>query len=116
MSSAAVVAIVIVVVVVLAALAIVTSARRRDVRRGAGSLSRETRRKDRSVPPALAEDRVATGKELERAVVAERSGALEPAPSLAPAPWVPPDEETVGFTRRQFFNRSTVTLMSVGIT
>jgi cytochrome b6-f complex iron-sulfur subunit len=116
MSSAAVIAIVIAALVVLAAIALVTGARRGDVRRGAGSLSRETRRKDRSTPPApIADAPAPTGKEIERAAVAERSTALEPAGSLAPAPWVPPDPETVGFTRRQFFNRSTVTLMSVGI-
>jgi cytochrome b6-f complex iron-sulfur subunit len=115
MSSAAVVVIVIAALVVLAAIAFVTAARRGDVRRGAGSLSRETRRKDRSMAPVSVEERVPTGREIERAAVSERSGALEPAPSLEPAPWVPPDEETVGFTRRQFFNRSTVTLMSVGI-
>ena len=115
MSTAAVVIIVIAALVVLAAIAFVTAARRGDVRRGAGSLSRETRRKDRSLPPDVAEERVPTGREIERAAVSDRGGALEPAPSLAPAPWVPPDQETVGFTRRQFFNRSTVTLMSVGI-
>ena len=105
MSTAAVVIIVIAALVVLAAIAFVTAARRGDVRRGAGSLSRETRRKDRSLPPDVAEERVPTGREIERAAVSDRGGALEPAPSLAPAPWVPPDQETVGFTRRQFFNR-----------
>jgi cytochrome b6-f complex iron-sulfur subunit len=117
MSSAAIIIIVVAVLVVLAAIAFVTSARRGDVRRGAGSLSRETRRRDRSIPPTLGEERPATGREVERAVVAERSGgALATTTETAPAPWVPPDEETIGFTRRQFFNRSTVTLMSVGIT
>ena len=52
MSSTAVIAIVIAAVVVLAAVAFVTAARRGDVRRGAGSLSRETRRRDRSTAPA----------------------------------------------------------------
>jgi cytochrome b6-f complex iron-sulfur subunit len=116
MSSTAVIAIVIAALVVLAALAFVTAARRGDVRRGAGSLSRETRRRDRSTPPAVAPDeRVATGKEVERAAVEERSTALEPARAAAPAPWTPPDAETIGFSRRQFFNRSAVTLMGVGL-
>ncbi len=35
--------------------------------------------------------------------------------SAAPAVWTPPDPETIGFTRRQFFNRSMVTLMGVGL-
>ena len=115
MSSTAVIAIVIAAVVVLAAIAFVTAARRGDVRRGAGSLSRETRRRDRSAVPAAGEERVVTGREVERAAVTGRSTALEPARSTAPAPWTPPDAETVGFTRRQFFNRSAVTLMGVGL-
>jgi cytochrome b6-f complex iron-sulfur subunit len=115
MSSAAVVAIVIAALVVLAAIAFVTAARRGDVRQGAGSLSRETRRRDRGTLPAELDERAPTGKEIERAAVTERSTSLEPVGSLAPVPFVPPDAETVGFTRRQFFNRSTVTLMSVGL-
>ena len=115
MSSTAVIAIVIAAVVVLAAVAFVTAARRGDVRRGAGSLSRETRRRDRSTPAPVAEEVAVTGREVERAAVAERSTALEPARTAAPAPWSPPDAETLGFTRRQFFNRSAVTLMGVGL-
>ena len=115
MSSTAVIAIVIAAVVVLAAIAFVTAARRGDVRRGAGSLSRETRRRDRSTPAPVAEEVAVTGREVERAAVAERSTALEPARSATPAPWSPPDAETLGFTRRQFFNRSAVTLMGVGL-
>ncbi len=115
MSSTAVIAIVIAAVVVLAAIAFVTAARRGDVRRGAGSLSRETRRRDRSTVPAAVEEPVVTGREVERAAVAERSTALEPARPAAPAPWTPPDAETIGFSRRQFFNRSAVTLMGVGL-
>lgn len=73
MSSAAVIAIVIGAVVVLGAVAFLTVARRSDVR-GAGALSRETKRRDRDAEidgPA-----VATGREVERAAVEERSNAL----------------------------------------
>jgi cytochrome b6-f complex iron-sulfur subunit len=49
-------------------------------------------------------------------VVARRS---ETAParveSKAPVAWVPPDSETIGFTRRQFFNRSIVTTFIFGL-
>ena len=31
------------------------------------------------------------------------------------APYVPPDPEVIGVSRRQFFNRATVTLMSAGL-
>ena len=37
----------------------------------------------------------------------------EPAPL---APWVPPDPEAIGVSRRMFFNRATIALMTAGIT
>jgi cytochrome b6-f complex iron-sulfur subunit len=113
MSSAAVIAIVIGVVVVLGAIAFLTVARRSDVR-GAGALSRETKRRDRDAEidgPAAA-----TGREVERAAVSERENSLVKAENQAPAVWVPPDPEAVGVSRRQFFNRATVGLMGVGLT
>lgn len=112
MSSTAVIAIAIAAVVVLAAVVLLTAARRSDVR-GAGALSRETRRRDRDadidLPPAV------TGRDVERAAVAGRSTAIEPAPPTVPTLWVPPDAEALGVSRRQFFNRATVSLMSVGL-
>jgi cytochrome b6-f complex iron-sulfur subunit len=36
-------------------------------------------------------------------------------PETAVAPWSPPDPEALGVSRRQFFNRATVTLMSASI-
>ena len=45
-----------------------------------------------------------------------RHRRIEPVPSRRrPSPWVPPDPEALGVSRRQFFNRATVTLMSAGI-
>ena len=112
MSPAAVIAIVIGVVVVLAALVLVTAAKRSDVR-GAGALSRETRRRDRDAEIDL--PAAPTGREVERAAVAQRSTGLVKAESMAPAVWVPPDPEAIGVSRRQFFNRATVALTSAGI-
>ncbi len=113
MSSAAVIAIVIGVVVVLGAIAFLTVARRSDVR-GAGALSRETKRRDRDadidLPSGL------TGREVERAAVSDRSRSLVKAETMAPAMWVPPDPEALGVSRRQFLNRATVGLMGAGIT
>jgi cytochrome b6-f complex iron-sulfur subunit len=103
---------------VLAAVAFVATARRHDSRRGEGALSRETRRRDRSrrgVEEPESAPPVATGREVELAAVAERSAALVPAAPSAPAPYVPPDPETIGVTRRQFFNRGIVALMSAGL-
>ena len=112
MSSAAVIAIVIAAAVVLGAIAFVTVAKRSDVR-GAGALSRETRRRDRDRD--LDVDAPATGREVEAAAAEARSGALVKATDLAPEPWVAPDPEAIGVSRRQFFNRATVGLMGAGL-
>jgi cytochrome b6-f complex iron-sulfur subunit len=48
-------------------------------------------------------------------VGAGRQGAMVAAPPTAPAPWTPPDPEAIGVSRRQFFNRATVSLMSAGL-
>jgi cytochrome b6-f complex iron-sulfur subunit len=116
MSSQFIVAIAIGVVVVLGALLFIVTSRRTDSRRGAGALSRETVRKDRSDQDLVSVGAPTTGREIEAAVVAERSAALVPVTAAPPpAPYVPPDPEQVGVTRRQFFNRSAVTLMTVAI-
>lgn len=98
-------------VLILAGLGVVlTSARRSEVR-GAGALSRETRKKDRGkVDP----DRI-SGRDVEAQVAAARSTALVAAPKAEIAPWSPPDAEAIGVSRRQFFNRATVTLMSASL-
>src|SRR5262245_2633069 len=98
-----------VVLVVLAALLIFAASRRRDSR---NLLSRETERKDRSESPFLEEPPSAA--EVERAARLPRVApgtAVEPVAAPAtPVLYAPPDPETVGVTRRQFFNRSMVTL------
>jgi cytochrome b6-f complex iron-sulfur subunit len=112
MSNAAIIAIVVVAVVLLGAVAFVTAAKRSDVR-GAGALSRETRRRDKDVdidlPPAP------TGREVELAASSSRTG-LDKVTPQAPTLWVPPDPEAIGVSRRQFFNRATVGLMGASIT
>jgi cytochrome b6-f complex iron-sulfur subunit len=116
-STAAVIAIAIGVVVVLGALAFFTLARRSDVR-GAGALSGETVERDRSArrereeaagarPSATAAEVEASARSTEIVPVDESALELEP--------WEPPDPELIGVSRRQFFNRATVTLMSAGI-
>jgi cytochrome b6-f complex iron-sulfur subunit len=126
MDAAVIIAIVIAAVVVLGALTFLTLARRSDVR-GAGALSAETRRRDRAARRATAEaeGRTAEVEPVERprsAADAEKAGEIarygqevEKAPESLPAPFVPPDPEMIGVSRRQFFNRATVTLMSAGI-
>lgn len=110
MSSTATIAIAVAVIVVLAGVVLVTSARRSDVR-GAGALSRETMKRDKSRPSASG----ASGAVYEKAEVAARSTALATTTEVAPVAWQPPDEETLGVSRRQFFNRAAVTMMSASI-
>jgi cytochrome b6-f complex iron-sulfur subunit len=119
MSAAAIIAIAIAAVVILAALAFVTLARRSDVR-GAGALSAETRRRDAAAREARPADEVAerapTRQEAERAGELARYGTgVATVEETAVAPWSPPDPEAIGVSRRQFFNRATVTLMSASI-
>src|SRR6187455_3200451 len=116
MESSTILAIAIGVLVALGVLVLFTNARRRDTH----SVSRETVKKDRSESPFLGgEDVVLTGRDVERAAVLERRGggtALVPVEAAPPAPWVAPDPEVVGVTRRQFFNRSIVALMGLSLT
>ncbi len=122
MSTTAVIALIIFVVVVLAALVFFSFARRDDVR-GAGALSGETAKRDRDARKERSEGAASTvtarsGAEAEAEGTAARGGTatLVKAEETQPIiPWSAPDDEAVGVSRRQFFNRATVTLMSVGI-
>ncbi len=117
MSTTAVIAIVVAVVVVLAAVAFFTLARRSDVR-GAGALSSETVRRDRAAHGAgMSSPGVATASDVEAAGAAARTGTAVAVidHDAEIVPWTPPDPEAIGESRRQFFNRATVGLMSIGI-
>ncbi|MDW3216071.1 MAG: Rieske 2Fe-2S domain-containing protein [Ilumatobacteraceae bacterium] len=118
MNATAVIIIAIGAAVVLGALAFLTLARRTDVR-GAGALSAETVKRDTSArrsSEALVDAR--SGAEVEAAAAAAR----KPGAGLAPVssdtgitPWTPPDPEALGVSRRQFFNRATISLMAAGL-
>ena len=112
MSSAAVIGIVVAVVVLLAAVMFLTAARRTDVR-GAGALSRETRRRDQATEVALPD--AVSGRDVERAAATSRSGAVARVDDLLPAPWIAPDSDAIGVSRRMFFNRAYIGLMGVGL-
>ncbi len=118
MSSGAIIAIAVAAVVVLGLVLLLTTARRADVR-GAGALTRETRRRDRAGAAATpVEAKAVTGREVERLAEEARTGtgtAVEPSASLPPVPWSPPDPEVVGATRRHFLNISMITLMGVAL-
>ena len=101
---------------VLAVVAALAAVRRRQSEAAVGMLSRETRRKDRS-SVVLRSEAPQTGREVERAAAVARAGsAVVPAERPGPpVPYVPPDPETIGVSRRQFFNRTIVMLMSLSL-
>jgi cytochrome b6-f complex iron-sulfur subunit len=107
--------------VVLGGVLLLAAARRNETTRAIGALSRETRSRDRGTAPieARREGRAtASGREVELAAQLERREGgkeLVPAGSVATAPWVPPDPEAIGATRRQFLNRSIVGFFVVGL-
>jgi cytochrome b6-f complex iron-sulfur subunit len=107
------------VLVVLAGVVIFATARRRDTGEAIGALARETRKRDRGAVPVLGDDAgPTTGREVERAAALERresSKELATVGAKAPVAWVPPDPETLGVTRRQFFNRGIVTFFGLGL-
>ncbi len=110
--------IVIPVVVVLAGVVLFAAARRRDVGSATGALSRETRKRDRSMPSSLVEQgpEVVSGRDVEaRAELERRPPELVKVGGADLAEYVPPDPETLGVTRRQFFNRSIIVLMGFGL-
>ncbi|MGH9210162.1 MAG: ubiquinol-cytochrome c reductase iron-sulfur subunit [Acidimicrobiales bacterium] len=122
MSSNTVLLIAVPVLVVLAGLVLFAAARRRDTGAALGQLSHETKARDRgpvSPEPAEGEDPApATGREVERLAAMERRDsrlAVVEKTETAPVPWVPPDDETIAVSRRQFFNRSIVTLFGVAL-
>ncbi len=109
----------VVVLVVLAAVLLLGAARRRDRGEATGTLSRETAKRDRAVE-LREEEAVAapTGKAVERAAEIERRQAAKDlvlAGVSAPVPYVPPNPEAIGVTRRQFLNRSVIVMFILGI-
>ena len=116
MSPTTIVAIAVPVLVVLAGVLLFASARRRDTGSAEGMLSSETTRRDRGPVELTEAGRPVSGREVERAaVLARRESAAPVKVAEAPVAWVPPDDETIGVTRRQFFNRSIVVSFSLGL-
>lgn len=107
-----------IILVLLGLVVIAVSIRRSDTTTAIGQLSGETIKRDRSAPVHAGEEAAtvaASGKAVEAAARAERSGALVPAGDTAPAVYVPPDPETLGVTRRQFLNRSIIATFGFGL-
>ncbi len=116
MDSSTVLIIAIPALLILAVVAILAEGRRRAT---TGRLSRETRRRDRSLPAADVAPPEPVGTELAeldeeaRARAAESRQALEPVGARAPVEYVPVEEEELGLTRRQFFNRGILTGLGI---
>ena len=110
MSTGIVIAIVVIAAIIFGLIVVLTTSRTTEVR-GAGALSRETRSRNTK---ANISDTAPTGREVE-AQASVRSTSLVKAAPVEVAPWVAPDEEALGVSRRMFFNRATVTLLSVSV-
>ncbi len=109
----------IVVIALLAAVAVFSALKSRDAAGAVGILSRETKSRDRE-STVLGDEDALTGKQVERAQVLERKAAskelvLAARQSAPPAPYVPPDPEVIGVSRRQFFNRTIILMMQIGL-
>ncbi|MDH3585397.1 MAG: hypothetical protein OER86_14435, partial [Phycisphaerae bacterium] len=105
-----------IVLALLAIVALTATARRSDSRSAIGQLSSETVRRDRS--GASVADPAPTGRAVEAAARSDRSSeiiALKDRPPVEYTPYVPPDPETLGVTRRQFLNRGIVTMFILAI-
>ena len=107
--------VVIAIVVIGGGLVIVASFTRRDTDTAVGFLARETVKRDKPADLSPAGQQPA-GREIERLAEAERKGELVTvaAPGEV-APFVPPDPEAVGVSRRQFFNRSIIAFFGLGL-
>jgi cytochrome b6-f complex iron-sulfur subunit len=121
MSTVTILVIVIPLLVVAAGVLLFASARRRDTGVATSTLNREAAKRDRGRVVTTAADEAparTTGREVELAAVAARRAESLPVKAdegRAPVAWVPPDTETIDFTRRQFFNRSIVTVFAFGL-
>lgn len=109
MSSTTIITIAIAVLAVLG-LGVVLSASRRSDIKGVGSLSRETRKRDRNAAKVARN----SSREAEYQGIASRSAVAVMAPAAVES-FVAPDAEALGETRRAFLNRATVTLMSASL-
>jgi cytochrome b6-f complex iron-sulfur subunit len=109
---------VIVILVLLAVIAVSATLRSRQSDAAVGMLSRETKSRD-AASVALGDEAELTGKQVEKAALVERAAAKQElvlaAKGPPPAPYVPPDPEMIGVTRRQFFNRSIVLMFALGL-
>jgi len=106
----------VVALVILAAVLLVSAQKRNDRASAVGHLSGETRKRDRQSRRATPLAEGESGRDVEAAAqLARRGGDLVPVEAAPIAPWVPPDADQMGVTRRQFLNRSIIGGFILGI-
>jgi cytochrome b6-f complex iron-sulfur subunit len=110
MNSTTIITIAIAVLAVLGLGVVLTATRRSDMS-GVGVLSRETRKRDRDAKKSSRNAR----RDVEAEASTARSTAVAVMPPAAVEPWVAPDAEMIGESRRAFLNRATGTLMSASL-
>jgi cytochrome b6-f complex iron-sulfur subunit len=114
------VAIVILIILIAGAVTVVLFANR--MRSTTGSLSRETRQRDKNAAPTGTEPQLSTSTDIE-AAGRERAdetrstlgGGLARRRSGTVVEYEPVDEEEIGVTRRQFFNRALLLTVGFGL-
>ena len=108
--------IVVPVVVVLAGVVLFAASRRRDTGGATGALSRETVKKDK---PASGLDEAelvgVSGRQVEASAELDRRPAAPATTNTEVAPFVPPDADAIGISRRKFFNRAIIVMMGLGL-
>ena len=108
----------IIAILVLAGIAVVATMRGRQADEAVGILSSETKKRD-TASSALGSEAELSGKQVEKAAALERKASSQQlvltASSAPPAPYVPPDPDVIGVSRRQFFNRSLILMMQIGL-
>ena len=109
MNTTTIITIAIAVLAVLGLGGVLTASRRADIK-GVGSLSRETKKRDRNAAKVA---RNSTRDAESQGVVSRNAVAVMPPPEIET--WVAPDAEALGESRRAFLNRATVTLMSASL-
>jgi cytochrome b6-f complex iron-sulfur subunit len=109
--------IVIPVVVVLAGVVLFAASRRRDSGGATGALSRETRKRDKSATALEPEAELVgvSGRQVEASAALDRRPAAPATTNTEVAPFVAPDADALGISRRKFFNRSIVILMGLSL-
>jgi len=109
--------IVIPVVVVLAGVVLFAASRRRDSGGATGALSRETVKRDKPATALEADGELVgvSGRQVEASAALDRRPAAPATQNTEVAPFVPPDADAIGISRRKFFNRSIIVMMGLGL-